>query len=125
MPTELVVRQLLTLPGGAEGPTQIQQINASPYQQMRLIAQCSPPDGSGGGGAYVEVSGQIGEGSGGRLDSFQLQPGNHYTAVYDVPCVEMLISAHALPDGDSVVEIWVYGFRQGQGVPPETLGRVV
>jgi hypothetical protein len=52
------------------------------------------------------------------LDQIVLVPGSKINQVYDVPGVVLGVSASAISDAPTNVDVYIWGFRAGQGVPP-------
>ena len=111
MPSELVftVSQEIQPPD----PAYLGRFLASQYERIRVLAFC-PFDAVGD--VELLISHVEGGGAAGWLDRLLLIPGTNVNQVYEVPGVVLAVNAIATGEGPSRINVWVWGFRTGQGI---------
>ena len=111
MPSELAfsVSQQIQPPN----PVDLGRFLASQYERIRVLAFC-PSDAVGD--VELVISHLEGGSAPGWLDRLLLIPGTNVNQVYEAPGVTLGVSAAAAGEAQSRVNVWIWGFRAGQGI---------
>ena len=115
MPSELAFSVSLEIQ--PPDPVDLGRFLASQYERIRILAFC-PSDAVGD--VELVISHLEGGGAPGWLDRLLLIPGTNVNQVYEAPGVILGVTAIATSEAPSRVNVWVWGFRAGQGIygPP-------
>ena len=88
--------------------TRLGMVETRPYQRIRVLADCRFDSANP---AEIILSFVEGEGAPGWLDRYVLAPGASIGQVYEVPGVILAVSAQPTADGNSNIDVWIWGYR--------------
>jgi hypothetical protein len=108
MPNEVAFTVTTTVEPTGE-MTSLGLVQASPYERIRVLADCRSASASP---AEIVISFVEGEGAPGWLDRYVLSAGAVVTRVYEVPGVILAVSAQPTADAPADIDVWVWGYRR-------------